>query len=253
MNENFSFARYFDHTLLRADASEEEIRTLLAEAGEYGFAAICVNGCHVPLAAEYLAGTTVRVATVVGFPLGACAADAKSAEARIAIAQGADEIDMVMNIGAAKEGRWDAVEQEIATLAQICRQATEATNAPAGSEGASATDAPAGTGSRRPVLLKVILETCLLTDREIMQACRAARRAGADFVKTSTGFSSGGATVHAVRLMKKTVGTAMQVKASGGIRTLADARAMIAAGADRLGCSASVRIMEEHRAAGSNR
>ena len=215
--------KYFDQTLLRADAAEAQIQALLAEAAEYDFAAVCVNGCHVRTAARALADTDVKVATVVGFPLGAMSPEAKVQETRIAIADGADEIDMVMNIGAAKDGRWDVVEREIAALAEVCQQEDE---------------------SGRPALLKVILETCLLTDEEIVAACLAAQRAGADFVKTSTGFSTGGATVHAVELMKKTVGETMQVKASGGIRSLSDAKAMIAAGADRLGCSASVDIMK---------
>ena len=219
------FNKYFDHTLLKPDATESRIMHLLAEAAEYEFAAVCVNGCFVSAAAEFLQETDVKVATVVGFPLGAMAMDAKAGEARTAIADGADEIDMVVNIGAVKDGRWDYVRHEITLLAKICHEAT----------------AKDGT----PVLLKVILETCLLTDDEIILACKAAKRAGADFVKTSTGFSTGGATVHHVRLMKETVGDGLQVKASGGIRTLADARAMIDAGADRLGCSASVSIMEE--------
>ncbi len=217
--------QYFDHTLLKPDATEAQMIHLLAEAADYEFAAVCVNGCFVSAAAEYLQDTTVKVATVVGFPLGAMSMDAKAAEARTAISDGADEIDMVVNIGAVKDGRWDYVRHEITLLAKICHEAA------------------AKDGS--PVLLKVILETCLLTDDEIILACKSAKHAGADFVKTSTGFSTGGATVHHVKLMKETVGDDLQIKASGGIRTLEDARAMIDAGADRLGCSASVAIMEE--------
>lgn len=220
------FNKYFDHTLLKADATETQIMKLLSEAAQYDFAAVCVNGSFVSAAAEYLREVDVKVATVVGFPLGAMASDAKAGEARIAIRDGADEIDMVVNIGSVKDGRWDYIRYEIHLLAQLCHEAK----------------AKDGT----PVLLKVILETCLLTDDEIILACQMARRAGADFVKTSTGFSTGGATVEHVRLMKQTVGDDLQVKASGGIRTLADARAMIDAGADRLGCSASVSIMEEY-------
>ena len=216
------FQKYFDHTLLKADAAEEQIRALLAEAAEYDFASVCVNSCYVKTASEYLADSDVKVAAVAGFPLGAMSSEAKAAEAAFAIADGADEIDMVMNIGAAKDGRWDDVRHEIRLLAEVCHTA------------------------EKPALLKVILETCLLTEDEIVTACRAAEEAGADFVKTSTGFSTGGATAEHVRLMRKTVGPSVQVKASGGIRTLKDARAMIDAGADRLGCSASVSIMKEY-------
>ena len=217
--------KYFDHTLLKPDATEAQIMKLLSEAAAYEFASVCVNGSFVSAAAEYLQETDVKVACVVGFPLGAQTADAKAAEARIAIADGADEIDMVINIGAAKDGRWDYIRYEIHLLAQLCHEAK------------------AKDGG--PVLLKVILETCLLTDDEIVLACQMAKRAEADFVKTSTGFSTGGATTHHVELMRQTVGDDLQIKASGGIRTLADAQAMIDAGADRLGCSASVQIMEE--------
>lgn len=236
------FNKYFDHTLLKPDATAAQIRRVLEEAAEYDFASVCVNGCHVRAAVDYLLDTDVKVACVVGFPLGAQAPDAKAGETRLAIADGATEIDMVINIGAAKDGRWDAVRDEIRLLADICH----------------------GTA---PALLKVILETCLLTDEEVTLACRAACDAGADFVKTSTGFSTSGATVHHVQLMKQAIldwerdsgygqttsGSGqiearphMQIKASGGIRTLSDAQAMIEAGADRLGCSASVAIMEEY-------
>ncbi|MBQ9015334.1 MAG: deoxyribose-phosphate aldolase [Firmicutes bacterium] len=223
------FHQYFDHTLLKPDATEVQIMHVLSEAARYGFAAVCVNGSFVRAAAEYLQEVDVKVASVVGFPLGASTSDAKAGETRIAIADGADEIDMVLNIGAVKDGRWDYIRYEIHLLAQICHEAR------------------AKDGG--PVLLKVILETCLLTDDEIILACQMVKKAGADFVKTSTGFSSGGATVRHVQLMRRTVGDALQVKASGGIRTLADARAMIEAGADRLGCSASAAIMEEYAAA----
>lgn len=288
------FNKYFDHTLLKPDATEAQITRLLAEAEEYGFAAVCINGCHVSAAAEFLQDSDVRVATVVGFPLGAASMDAKAGEARTAMADGADEIDMVINIGAVKDGRWDYIRHEITLLAKICHEATakpintmhDPGNAALQDPGATSLQEPdaaspqrpdftspqnlnaassqklntaspqnpgatspqepdAPTTLKQPVLLKVILETCLLTDEEIILACKAAKRAGADFVKTSTGFSTGGATTHHVRLMKETVGDDMQVKASGGIRTLADARAMIESGADRLGCSASAAIMEE--------
>lgn len=225
--------RYIDHTLLRPEATEEDIRHLVAEAIEHDFAAVCVNGCYVTLAAETIAeaytegsGELPKVAAVTGFPLGAASTSSKIEEARIAIEDGASEIDMVINVGAVKGGRWDYVRNEIYGLAQICHRSGEA-----------------------PGILKVILETCLLTDEEIVEACRICARAGADYVKTSTGFSDGGATVHHVSLMKETVGDELKVKASGGIRTLADAKAMIEAGADRLGCSASVAIVKPKRAA----
>ena len=217
---------YIDHTLLKAEATEADIRKLVEEAVRYDFAAVCVNGCYVATARSFLAmacgnsHTHVKVAAVVGFPLGAASTASKIEEARIAIEDGASEIDMVINIGAVKDERWDYVRNEVYNLAQIChRSGTEA------------------------ALLKVILETCLLTDEEIIEACRICGLAGADYVKTSTGFSDGGATVDHVRLMKEACGDTMKVKASGGIRTLADAKAMIAAGADRLGCSASVAII----------
>ena len=242
--------RYIDHTLLRPDSTEEDIRHLVAEAIEYDFAAVCVNGCYVATvrallveAGSYATGSDrvtgsehsdretsgpIGVAAVVGFPLGASSTSSKIEEARIAIEDGASEIDMVINIGAVKEGRWDYVRNEIYGLAQICHRSGES-----------------------PAILKVILETCLLTDEEIIEACRICARAGADYVKTSTGFANGGATVHHVRLMKETVDGDLKVKASGGIRSLDDAKAMIDAGADRLGCSASVAIMKEAEAGGS--
>ena len=221
--DDMEFSKYFDHTLLRPDATREDIRSLIDEALQYDFAAVCVNGCHVRTVEEALAGSGIRTAAVVGFPLGAMSAAAKAKEARIAIEDGADEIDMVMNIGAAKDGDWNAVGDEIRALVRTC------------------------AGANHLVLLKVILETCLLNDEEIVRACRIAKEAGADFVKTSTGFSFEGATVHAVRLMRQTVGEGMGVKASGGIRNLADAKAMLEAGASRLGCSASAAIMEEYQ------
>ena len=217
------FNKYFDHTLLKPEATQNQILQLLSDAVQYDFAAVCVNGCFVKAARRFLdtVGADVKVATVIGFPLGAMATNAKAYEAQLALDDGADEIDMVMNIGAAKIGNWAYVEDEIFAIAQMCHE-----------DGA---------------ILKVILETCLLTEDEIVSACESAMNAGADFVKTSTGFSTGGATVSDVALMKKTVGDAVKVKASGGIRTLADAKAMIEAGADRLGCSASVAIMEQYK------
>ena len=204
------FNKYFDHTLLKPEATQMQVLKLLTEAVQYNFAAVCVNGCFVKAARRFLdaAGSDVKVATVIGFPLGAMATNAKAFEAQTALDDGADEIDMVMNIGAAKVGNWAYVEDEIYAIAQMCHE-----------DGA---------------LIKVIIETCLLTDDEIVHACESAMNAGADFVKTSTGFSTGGATAENVSLMKKTVGDAVKVKASGGIRTLSDAKAMIEAGADKL-------------------
>ena len=214
-----AFNKYFDHTLLKPEATENDIRRLCEEAKEHDFASVCVNGCYVPLAVSLLEGSDIKVAAVAGFPLGASSSEVKVFEANDALENGADEIDMVMNIGALKDRRYAVIEDEIATIAGLCDE--------------------------YDAVLKVILETCLLTDNEIMQACRLAKKSGADFVKTSTGFSSRGASVRNVQVMKKAVGSSMSIKASGGIKTLADAQAMIKAGADRLGCSASVEIMKE--------
>jgi len=216
------FSKYFDHTLLKPEATSQDILKLLSEAVSLDTAAVCVNGSHVRSARRFIdaAGADVKVAAVAGFPLGAMATNAKAYEVQLALEDGADEIDLVMNIGQAKAGNWAYVEDEIYTIAEMCHESG--------------------------AILKLIIETCLLTDEEIVQACESARAAGADFVKTSTGFSSGGATTHAVALMKRTVGEDLQVKASGGIRTLDDAQAMIEAGADRLGCSATAAILEEY-------
>ena len=207
--------KYIDHTLLKPEASEEQILKLCDEALEYGFYSVCVNSCHVPLAVDKLSGSDVKVAAVAGFPLGAMSTSSKVFEAREAVEAGASEIDMVINVGALKEGRYEYVLHEIAALVDVCP------------------------------CLKVIIETCLLTDDEIVKACELAVQAGADFVKTSTGFSTGGATAEAVSLMRNTVGDKAKIKASGGIRTLADAKKFIELGADRLGCSAGVQIMKE--------
>ena len=213
-----ALAKYIDHTLLKPDATEAQIEKLCAEAREYGFASVCVNSCYASLAARLLAGSDVAVCCVVGFPLGAATTAAKAFEAADAAQNGATEIDMVINVGAAKDGRWDDVEADIAGVA-------------AAIEGKA--------------LLKVIIETCLLTDGEKIEACRAAVRAGADFVKTSTGFSKAGANAADVALMRKTVGPEIGVKAAGGIRTCADAMAMIEAGASRIGASAGIAILAE--------
>ena len=213
-----ALAKYIDHTLLKPDATEAQIEKLCAEAREYGFASVCVNSCYASLAARLLAGSDVAVCCVVGFPLGAATTAAKAFEAADAAQNGATEIDMVISVGAAKDGRWDDVEADIAGVA-------------AAIEGKA--------------LLKVIIETCLLTDAEKIEACRAAVRAGADFVKTSTGFSKAGATAADVALMRKTVGPEIGVKAAGGIRTYQDAIAMIEAGASRIGASAGISILSE--------
>lgn len=207
-------ASYIDHTQLAAAATREQIEKLCNEAREYGFASVCVNSCRVPLCHELLKDSPVKVCTVVGFPLGAASSEAKAFEAEKAVKDGADEIDMVINVGFIKDGDWDAVEKDIRTVRKAC-------------EGK---------------VLKVILETCLLTDEEKVKACKVSVAAGADFVKTSTGFSTGGATVEDVRLMRETVGNAAGVKASGGIRNAETAKAMLEAGANRLGCSSGVVI-----------
>lgn len=213
-----AFAAVFDHTLLRPQATPGEIAILCQEARDHGFASVCVNPCYVPLAAELLRGGPVQVCTVVGFPLGATSTEQKAAEAASCIASGAGEVDMVLNVGYLKAGDTEAVREDI----QAVRTAS--------------------TGR----VLKVILETCLLTDEEIVTACQLCQRAGADFVKTSTGFSTGGATAEHVALMRRTVGPTMGVKAAGGIRTLQDALSMLQAGANRLGCSASVAILQAY-------
>ena len=217
--ERIPIASYIDHTLLKADATMDDIIRIAGEAASYGFASVCVNPCWVPLCRKLLEGTGVKVCTVVGFPLGASSSTAKAAETAAAVEDGADEIDMVVNIGYLRSGMDDEVLGDIKAVREACRGK----------------------------VLKVIIEACLLTDEEKIRACRLAEEAGADFVKTSTGFSSGGATVADVAWMRKAVGGRLQVKAAGGIRTLADARAMIGAGASRIGASAGIAIVrEEH-------
>lgn len=210
-------AGMIDHTLLKADATPEAVRRLCAEARQWRFASVCVNGSYVELAARELAGSGVKVCTVVGFPLGAASSAAKAAEARDAVERGADEVDMVLNVGRLKAGDDAYVRDDVAAVRKAADGRT----------------------------LKVILETCLLTDAEKERACRICKEAGADFVKTSTGFSSGGATEADVALMRAAVGPDRGVKASGGIRTRSDAERMIAAGASRIGASASVAICRE--------
>jgi deoxyribose-phosphate aldolase len=216
-----NIARLIDHTLLRPEATHAEILQLCREAIEHHFASVCVNAYWVPLAASQLAGSDVKVCTVVGFPLGATSTEAKVAETEAALRAGAKEIDMVLNIGALRGDDDRAVEEEIALVAAACH--------------------------RGGAILKVILETSLLNDDQKIVACKLSQMAGADFVKTSTGFSSSGATVHDVELMRRAVGPEMGVKASGGIRTLDDLLKMLVAGATRIGASAGVKIVEAAR------
>lgn len=206
-----------DHTLLKPDATRDQVVKLCEEARQYEFASVCVNPTHVSLASSLLKGTPVKVCTVIGFPLGATTPTAKAIETRDAIANGADEVDMVINVGALKSGDYDLVKRDIEAVVEA---------------------------ARGRALVKVILETALLTDEEKVKACLLAKIAGADFVKTSTGFGPGGATVDDVRLMRKVVGADMGVKAAGGIRDLESARKMIEAGASRIGASASVAIVK---------
>lgn len=212
-------AALIDHTLLKPEASRDEIRKLCQEAARFGFASVCINPWNVPLAAEMLRGTKVKVCTVVGFPLAATLPQVKIYEAEEAIKLGAQEIDMVINIGALKSGQDDVVESDI-------RGVVDASH-------------------RGGAICKVILETALLTKEEKIRASTLAKKAGADFVKTSTGFSSAGATAEDVALMRSVVGPEIGIKAAGGVRTLDDLRKMVSAGATRIGASASVKIMEE--------
>ena len=212
---DYELAAKIDHTLLKADDTRADILRVCEEAKTYHTASVCVNAFWVPAVAEALAGSGVKTCCVVGFPLGAMSSAAKAFEAREAVAAGAQEVDMVLNVGLARGGEWDAVEADIAAVVQAAGQAT----------------------------VKVILETCLLTDAQKRRACEAAKAAGAGFVKTSTGFSTGGATEADVRLMREAVGPDMGVKASGGIRTREDAERMLAAGANRIGASATGKIV----------
>jgi deoxyribose-phosphate aldolase len=212
-------ARLIDHTLLKPDATQDQIAQLCYEARKYGFAAVCVNPTHVKLCAQLLRGSPVHVCTVVGFPLGATPPEVKAYEAQQAIDDGATEVDMVINVGALKSKDYQLVERDIATVARTSH-----------------------TGG---AILKVIVEAALLTDEEKVIACQLAKTAGADYVKTSTGFGPGGATVHDVELMRRAVGPAMGIKAAGGIRTYEDARAMVTAGATRIGASAGIKIVQQ--------
>ena len=210
-----TIAAMIDHTLLKSEATPAQIEKLCAEAAEYHFASVCVNPVYIPLAARLLKGTGVKVCCVVGFPLGAIAPEQKAAEAASCAAMGAEELDMVIHVGAAKAGDWALVQRDIEGVVKAAAGHT----------------------------VKVIIETCLLTDEEKVKACEAAKAAGAHFVKTSTGFSTGGATTHDIALMRKTVGPEMGVKASGGIRDYETAMAMIEAGANRIGASAGIAIV----------
>ena len=217
-----NIAALIDHTILKPEATAADVRRICAEARKYGFASVCVNPYWVPLVARELDGSAVKVCTVVGCPLGASATPIKVSEAEAAMQSGAREIDMVLNIGELRGGNRDAAMEDIRRVAEACH--------------------------RGGAIVKVIFETALLSDDQKLTACQIAVSAGADFVKTSTGFGPGGATVHDIELMRRAVGPNIGVKASGGIRTLADLRAMVAAGASRIGASAGVQIVE---AAGS--
>ena len=215
--------KFIDHTVLKADTPKAKVQQIIDEAIQYDFMSVCINPTWVSFAAEKLVATDVKVCTVIGFPLGANTSTVKAFEAAEAIKNGADEVDMVINIGAAKDGDWDLVESDIQAVVDASKDVTT----------------------------KVIIETSLLTDEEKVKACQAAVRAGSDFVKTSTGFSTAGATVADIALMRQTVGPDLGVKASGGVRSIADAQAMIEAGATRLGTSNGVDIMKGNVADGN--
>ncbi|MCM0624293.1 deoxyribose-phosphate aldolase [Lysinibacillus sp. OL1_EC] len=211
-----NFARMIDHTLLKAEATKEQIEKLCAEAKQFNFASVCVNPTWVKRSSELLQGTDVLVCTVIGFPLGANTPAVKAFEAKDAIANGAKEVDMVINIGALKDKNYELVQADIAAVVEAAKDSA---------------------------LVKVIIESCLLTDEEKVKACELALAAGADYVKTSTGFSTGGATAEDIALMRKTVGPELGVKASGGVRSLEDMKKMVEAGATRIGASSGVAIM----------
>ena len=210
-----NIAGMIDHTLLKAAATQADIKKICAEAREYKFASVCVNSCYAKLVTDELKGTGVKTCCVVGFPLGAMSTASKAYEAKCAVADGAAEIDMVVNVGALKEGNDAFVEEDIRAVVE----------------------------ASKPAIVKVIIETCLLTDEEKVRACELSEKAGAAFVKTSTGFSTGGATAADVALMRKTVGDRLQVKASGGIHTPEEADELIKAGADRIGASNGIALL----------
>ncbi|MCY6484757.1 deoxyribose-phosphate aldolase [Clostridium aestuarii] len=212
-----NLAGYIDHTLLKPESTEEQVIKICDEAKKYKFASVCVNGYYTSLVSKQLQGSNVKTCVVIGFPLGATTKEAKAFEAKHVIENGAQEVDMVINVGALKDKKYDVVKEDIKAVV----------------------DAAKGKA-----LVKVILETCLLTKDEIVKACQLSKEAGTDFVKTSTGFNKGGATVEDVKLMRETVGENIGVKASGGVRTKEDAENVIAAGANRIGASASIAIAE---------
>lgn len=212
-----NYSKFIDHTNLKQDASINDIKTLCEEAIKFDFMSVCINPCFVKYAHDVLLDSEVKVCTVIGFPLGANTTKTKVYETRQALKDGADEIDMVINVSALKDKKYDYVKNEISKIKKVCKNK----------------------------ILKVILETCLLTDEEIVKACELSLEAKADFVKTSTGFSKGGATVEAVALMRKTVGDKCGVKASGGIKTFEDMQKMIDAGASRIGTSSGVKLLEK--------
>ena len=216
MNKN-ELARMIDHTILKPEAKGEDVKKICDEALEYKFASVCVNPTRVKEAYEILKGSEVKVCTVIGFPLGATTTNTKVFETKDAIANGATEVDMVINIGRLKDKDYDFVKEDIKSVVEA---------------------------AKGKALTKVIIETCLLTDEEKVIACKLAKEAGADFVKTSTGFSTGGATKEDIKLMRETVGSDLGVKASGGVRSLKDAEDMIENGATRIGASASIAICE---------
>lgn len=215
--EKNELARMIDHTLLKPDACEDGVRKLCQEALEYKFASVCINPGYVKLSADLLKGSEVKVCTVIGFPLGATTSASKAFETKDAILNGAQEVDMVINVGKLKDKDFDYVKKDIESVVNE---------------------------AKGKVLTKVIIETCLLNDEEKVMACKIAKEAGADFVKTSTGFSTGGATFEDIKLMRETVGVNMGVKASGGVRSYEDTMKMIEAGASRIGASASIAICE---------
>ncbi|MBS5937400.1 deoxyribose-phosphate aldolase [Clostridium sp.] len=216
MNKN-ELAKMIDHTILKPEATEKEVEKLCKEALEYNFASVCINPSMVEKAAEMLEGSDVKVCTVIGFPLGATTTEVKAFETEDVIKKGATEVDMVINVGKLKEGNLDYVKKDIEAVVKA---------------------------AKGKALTKVIIETCLLTDEEKVTACKLSKEAGADFVKTSTGFSTGGATAKDIKLMRETVGEELGVKASGGVRSLEDAELMIENGASRIGASASIAICE---------
>lgn len=212
-----------DHTILKADATQADVTRIIEEAKEYDFFSVCINPCWVPFAKEQLEGSSVSICTVIGFPLGANTTEVKAYEAKDAISNGAVEVDMVINVGALKSQQYKKVLNDIQAVVEV---------------------------AKRQALVKVIIETALLTEEEKVKACELAKEAGADFVKTSTGFSTGGATIEDIRLMRETVGPKMGVKASGGIHNAEQAQAMLDAGATRIGTSAGVAIMSGKTATG---